>query len=123
MSKLNRQSIRLALTGVIVSAWIAANSSAENETNAPPALTLREAATLRGLATRPLRIYVDSGDAGDSRDGVADTAMLADVLRAAGYRDGVDLRYVVQPGATHNEVYWAQRLPGALGFLLGRRDP
>ena len=86
-------------------------------------MLLREAATLRGLATRPLRVYVDSGDAGDSRDGVADTAMLADVLRAAGYRDGVDLRYVMQPGATHNEVYWARRLPGALGFLLGRRDP
>ncbi len=84
---------------------------------------LREAAMLTGLASRPLRIYVDSGDAGDSSDGVADTAMLADVVRAAGYREGVDLRYVVQRGAAHNEVYWAQRLPGALAFLLGRRDP
>ena len=26
----------------------------------------------------------------------------------------IDLRYVVQRGAVHNEVYWAQRLPGAL---------
>ena len=28
---------------------------------------------------------------------------------------------VVQSGATHSEVYWAQRLPGALAFLLGPR--
>lgn len=86
-------------------------------------MLLREAAALRGLPARPLRIYLDSGDSGDSGDGVADTAMLADVVRDAGYRDGVDLRYVVQRGAAHNEVYWAQRLPGALAFLLGPRTP
>jgi predicted alpha/beta superfamily hydrolase len=80
---------------------------------------LREAAMLRGLAPRPGRIYVDSGDSGDSRDDVDNTAMLAEAVRGAGYRDGVDFRYVVQPGAVHNELYWSQRLPGALAFLLG----
>ena len=82
-------------------------------------LLLREAAMLRGLSPRPGRIYVDSGDSGDSRDDVDNTAMLAEVVRGAGYRDEADFRYVVQRGAVHNELYWSQRLPGALAFLLG----
>ncbi|TAK28017.1 MAG: alpha/beta hydrolase [Myxococcaceae bacterium] len=86
-------------------------------------MLLREVAMLRGLEARPRRIYVDSGDGGESGDDVANTAMLAEAIRAAGYRDEIDLRYVVQRGAVHNEVYWAQRLPGALAFLLGSRDP
>jgi predicted alpha/beta superfamily hydrolase len=68
---------------------------------------------------RPLRVYVDSGDGGQSRDGVTDTRALAAAYRALGYRDGVDLLYVVEPGATHTESAWARRLPGALEFLLG----
>ena len=67
MSKLNRQSIRLALTGVIVSACIAANSSAENETNAPPALTLREAATLTLARNPSLLAYGFDLQAADAR--------------------------------------------------------
>ncbi len=58
---------------------------------------------------------------GPSRDGVDDTRMLAEAYRAAGYRDGVDLRYVVQQGAAHNEIAWRARLPAALRFLLGPR--
>ncbi len=86
-------------------------------------MLLREVAMLRSLEARPRRIYVDSGDGGEGRDDVDNTAMLAQAIRAAGYRDEIDLRYVVQRGAVHNEVYWAQRLPGALAFLLGSRDP
>ncbi len=67
MSKLHRQSIRLALTGVIVSACIAANSSAENETNAPPALTLREAATLTLARNPSLLAYGFDLQAADAR--------------------------------------------------------
>ena len=40
-----------------------------------------------------------------------------------GYVAGGDFLHVVQPGAQHNEVYWAQRLPGALRFLLGNQTP
>jgi predicted alpha/beta superfamily hydrolase len=86
-------------------------------------MILREVASLGASPTRPLRFYGDRGDSGDSGDGVTDTAALAEALRTAGYREGVDLRYVVQRGAQHNELYWSQRLPGALAFLLGRRDP
>lgn len=67
---------------------------------------------------RPLRIYLDSGDSGASNDDVTNTAHLADAYRALGYSDGSTLKYLVQPGGQHNETYWAQRLPGALQFLL-----
>jgi predicted alpha/beta superfamily hydrolase len=65
----------------------------------------------------PARLYLDSGDSGDLNDDVTLTAHLADVLRGR----GVDLDYLVQQGAEHSEVYWRQRLPGALGFLVGGR--
>lgn len=70
-------------------------------------------------ASRPLRVYVDSGDSGPSNDGVADTRDLAAAYRAVGYVDGQNFTFVVQPGATHTESAWAARLPGALEALLG----
>ena len=79
-------------------------------------------ATIPTRPVRALRVYVDSGDSGPSMDGVADTAELAAAYRAVGYLDGVDLDYLVQPGGRHSELYWAERLPGALAFLLPRRE-
>lgn len=67
--------------------------------------------------TNPVRVYVDSGDAGNSNDDVVNTASLAQAYRGR----GAPLDYVVQHGGQHNEVYWRQRVPGALGFLLGGR--
>ncbi len=60
---------------------------------------------------------MDSGDAGASGDDVTDTALLA-----AAYADaGATLDYLVQPGGQHSEVYWQERFPGAMRFLLGPR--
>ncbi|MCU1280883.1 MAG: esterase family protein [bacterium] len=72
-------------------------------------------------AMRPARVYVDSGDAGASNDDVTNTNMLAATYVNLGYASGVDFLHVVQSGGQHNEVYWAQRLPGALQFLFGPR--
>lgn len=83
---------------------------------------LREVATTPMRAARPLRVYVDSGNAGDSMDGVTQTRELAATYRSVGYAEGTTLHYVVQDGGQHSERYWAQRLPGALAFLLGPRD-
>jgi len=72
---------------------------------------------VRNAATVPVRVYVDSGDSGTARDDVVNTAELA---RA--YRDRqAPLKYLVQNGASHNEYWWRQRLPGALAHLLGPR--
>ena len=74
-------------------------------------------------SARPARVYVDSGDAGDSNDDVTNTNMLAATYVNLGYTSGVDFLHVVQAGGQHNEVYWAERLPGALQFLFGKRTP
>ncbi len=71
---------------------------------------------------RAVRVYVDSGDSGSSMDGVTDTADLAAAYRTLGYVEGADLRYVVEPGGTHDEASWARRLPRALDFLLPPRE-
>jgi predicted alpha/beta superfamily hydrolase len=74
-------------------------------------------------AARPDRVYVDSGDSGTSNDDVTDTNMLADAYVGLGYTPNVDFLHVVQAGGQHSEIYWAERLPGALRFLLGPRLP
>jgi predicted alpha/beta superfamily hydrolase len=66
----------------------------------------------------PARVYIDSGNAGNSQDGVVDTTALANAWKA---KAGVTVRSLVQNGATHSETYWRQRIPGALAFLLGAR--
>ena len=70
---------------------------------------------------RPRRVYVDSGDAGASNDDVTNTTALAQAYLALGYTAGVDFRHVIQTGATHSEIFWAQRFPAAARFLLGAR--
>jgi predicted alpha/beta superfamily hydrolase len=71
---------------------------------------------------RPLRVYVDSGDT-QQADDATDTNMLASTYLGLGYVEGDNFHHVVQTGGQHNEVYWAERLPGALGFLFGPRTP
>ena len=75
---------------------------------------------VQGMTTpRPTLVYVDSGQG--SGDDESDTDMLASAYLGLGYVDGSTFRHVVQPGASHSEVYWAQRFPGAMQFILGVR--
>ena len=64
-------------------------------------------------------LHSASGTSNDDKD---NTALLAQAYRTLGYSEGTTLRYWVQPGATHTEIYWAQRLPEALKFLVGPRQ-
>ncbi len=68
---------------------------------------------------RPLIVYVDSGSG--AADDQADTDQLANQYLALGYVNNVSFRHVVQSGATHTELYWAERFPGAMQLLLGVR--
>jgi predicted alpha/beta superfamily hydrolase len=68
---------------------------------------------------RPQVVYVDSGQG--SADDEADTDKLATTYLSLGYVDGKSFRHVVQPGAAHDETYWAERFPGAMQLLLGTR--
>jgi predicted alpha/beta superfamily hydrolase len=67
---------------------------------------------VRAAPTPPGRLYLDHGSQENS------AARMARLLREKGYQDEADLRYVREPGGTHNEAAWARRLPDALRFLL-----
>lgn len=69
---------------------------------------------------RPLVVYIDSGKG--NGDGQAETDLLAAAYLGVGYVDGQNFRHVVQPGASHSEVFWAQRFPGAMQLMLGARQ-
>lgn len=65
------------------------------------------------------RIWLDMG----TREGRAhvqnlkNTRHLRDLLVARGWREGQNLRYFEDPGATHSEHAWAHRLPEVLKWL------
>jgi hypothetical protein len=63
-------------------------------------------------------VYLDSGDSGPSQDDLTQTGVLAAAWQA---KPGVVVDHVTQAGARHSEVYWRQRIPGALAFGLGPR--
>lgn len=73
---------------------------------------------VKASVQKPSRVYIDSGNSGASGDDYRNTASLAQTYRDIGFRDGVSLNYVLEPGGVHNEDAWARRLPGALRFLL-----
>jgi predicted alpha/beta superfamily hydrolase len=83
------------------------------------AVIVGEVAMTLAAPHRPLAVYVDSGSG--TVDDQSDTDKLAAAYLALGYIDGASFRHVIQPGAQHNEEYWAQRFPGAMQFLLGTR--
>jgi predicted alpha/beta superfamily hydrolase len=81
-------------------------------------------------------LYVDSGGDGacfdadadgtedddpDASDNYCENAQLRETLLAVGYADGVDLHYVWEPGAPHNEAAWAARVGVPLGIFAGLR--
>jgi len=75
--------------------------------------------TTQPAPTRPLIVYVDSGQG--SVDDESDTDLLAAAYLGLGYVPGKSFRHVIQPMAAHSEIYWAQRFPGAMQLLLGER--
>jgi predicted alpha/beta superfamily hydrolase len=65
----------------------------------------------------PSRIHLDAGGQ-EGRGMVSDARRLRKTLVACGWQEGLDLQYVEDPQAGHNEPAWAERLPDALRFLL-----
>jgi hypothetical protein len=79
-------------------------------------------------------LYLDSGGDGgpcadkdgdgveddiDEGDNYCENAQMLGVLQAAGYKDGVDLKYVYAPGAMHNEAEWAARVSVPMQMFAG----
>ncbi|MEM1186674.1 MAG: alpha/beta hydrolase-fold protein [Planctomycetota bacterium] len=68
-----------------------------------------------------LRVYLDSGDAGQSNDGFIGTITLRDTLAVnttAPYAIESQLRHVVGFGQAHNETAWATRFPNAYAWMF-----
>jgi predicted alpha/beta superfamily hydrolase len=82
---------------------------------------IAEVKASQGKTPRPLRLYLDSGDAGASNDDVTNTNLLAATYLSIGFVEGKDFHHLVGHNDQHSEIYWAKRLPGALRFLLGPR--
>lgn len=55
---------------------------------------------------RPCRFYLDSGWPADNYEA---TRNMRNIMRRAGFREGVDLHYLAFPEARHNERHWAIR--------------
>jgi predicted alpha/beta superfamily hydrolase len=68
------------------------------------------------------RIWMDSGtDEGDApRQAIADLKLLRNALTEKGWREGVDLRCSVVPGAGHDERAWGARFGDVLQYLFPR---
>ncbi len=70
---------------------------------------------------RDVRVWLDSGNAGNSDDSLENTIRLRDILLRKGFVLGDDLGHLVDYGASHNEVYWRGRVHRALEFLFPAR--
>jgi hypothetical protein len=69
---------------------------------------------------KPAIVYIDSAQ-GENADDENENDLLAQAYLNLGYIDGKNFRHVLQAGAQHNEIYWAERFPGAMQLLLGTR--
>jgi len=70
-----------------------------------------------GRAAPRGRIYLDVGT-DEGAETLRNARALVRLLRVKGYHPGRTLRYIEATGHQHRESDWAQRLPGALSFLL-----
>lgn len=76
------------------------------------------------MGKQPLAIYLDSGgNVAQNSDGAADTVEVRDLLVNLGWQQGCDagpsaVCYVIQPGATHDELAWKSRAYRFLEFLF-----
>lgn len=95
-----------------------------------PALWIGEGALLQWLQEneldRRMLVYIDMGDT-EYANPEDDARLLqyleetAEIFRSAGWEED-QLEIVIGENHNHNESAWAQRLPGALGFVLGEDE-
>lgn len=63
------------------------------------------------------KIYLDTGTE-EFDDEVMQKSYVSLSQMAYGFlKDRVDIKYVIEQGAIHNEIYWQKRLPNALRYL------
>ena len=90
-----------------------------------PALWFADGAMLRFVEEMSSlavgRVHLDVGtEEGD--EALMDVRALRDLLVAAGHRIGIDLSYIEDEGADHDEAAWGRRFRLAMPFLLETGD-
>jgi len=80
-------------------------------------------AKLRLGRKRPagLKLWLDSGSAGPSADGLEGTIWIRDQLLNLGYAQDGDMHHEIDLGARHNEAFWRRRIGRVLGYLFPAR--
>lgn len=66
------------------------------------------------------RIWIDCGSQ-ESDSMVAGATRLFDTYKSNGWKDGKNLRLVIEPNADHSERAWARRMPSILMYLFPKR--
>jgi predicted alpha/beta superfamily hydrolase len=72
---------------------------------------------LEATPSQPGRLYLDVGRL-EGAETLEDARRLRDLLRAKGYVEGEQLRYVEDRAGKHDEAAWSRRFRAALPFLL-----
>ena len=75
---------------------------------------------VRARGKQAVRLYLDSGTAGEQEDGALKTRAMVALLKEQGWREGRDLEHFEDAGAAHNERAWRGRLERPLTFLFGK---
>ncbi|HLO96958.1 MAG TPA: hypothetical protein VK171_00070, partial [Fimbriimonas sp.] len=57
----------------------------------------------------------------ESETMVAGATRLFEAYKANGWKDGKNLRLVIEPNADHSERAWARRMPSILQYLFPKR--
>ncbi|MGH2579193.1 MAG: alpha/beta hydrolase, partial [Actinomycetota bacterium] len=76
---------------------------------------------LEAAPSRPGRLYLDAGRL-EGAETIENARRLRDLLRAKGYVQGAQLRYVEDRGGKHEEAAWGRRFRAALPFLLSSSE-
>ncbi|BDD05780.1 phosphonate ABC transporter ATP-binding protein [Aureibacter tunicatorum] len=69
---------------------------------------------------KPLKLYIDNGGKGLEIKLQPGIDEMMSALAGKGYVIGDDLMYVIDPEAEHFESAWAERMPKALKFVVGK---
>lgn len=66
------------------------------------------------------RIWIDMGTK-EGAGAVSDAKALFDAYKAAGWKEGKDITFVIDGNAEHNELAWSRRMMSILTYLFGRK--
>jgi len=69
-----------------------------------------------------VRLYLDSGTAGEGQDDAPETRRMFALLKSLRYKEGKEILHFEDEGAEHNEEFWRKRLHIPLLFLFGNKN-